>query len=374
MSLFHTFIDSLSWITPFLAVLTILVFLHELGHYSFARWFGVKIEVFSIGFGPEIFGWNDKSGTRWKFSLIPLGGYVKMFGDENAASAPDKKALGAMSEDDRKKTLDGKPIWQRILVVLAGPVANILVTILLLWVAYLFVGETSRQPVVGSVMENSPAYQVGLTPDDKIIEIDGKKIPSFMVAKNIINANPEKELSMKIARDGDVRSLLITPEKRVLDGITEIGITGIVPKNIPHTLFSGVAAAFKTTYVLSLEFFKMLGRLVVGGEDASKLGGLGMIAKMSHDSWIGGIFALMGFMALLSLNLGLINLVPVPMLDGGHILMYIIEAIRGKPLSEKTMDISFKIGLGIVLCLMIYGNWNDIKRYKIIEMILSIFS
>ncbi len=374
MNLLHTFIDSLSWITPFLAVLTILVFLHELGHYSFARYFGVKIEVFSIGFGPEIFGWNDKLGTRWKFSLIPLGGYVKMFGDENAASAPDSKALNAMSNEDRKKTLDGKPIWQRVLVVLAGPVANILVTVLLLWVAYIFVGETSRQPMIGSVIENSPAYQAGLQPNDKIIEINNKKISSFMVAKSIINGNPETQLSMKIDRNGDVQSLLITPEKKVLDGITEIGITGIVPKNVPHTVLSGIFAAINTTYEFSIEFFKMLGRLIGGGEDSSKLGGLGMIAKMSHDSWVGGIFALMGFMAMLSLNLGLINLVPVPMLDGGHILMYIIEAIRGKPLSEKTMDIAFKIGLGVVLCLMIYGNWNDIKRYKIIETILSIFS
>jgi len=374
MNLLHTFIDSLSWITPFLAVLTILVFLHELGHYSFARYFGVKIEVFSIGFGPEIFGWNDKLGTRWKFSLIPLGGYVKMFGDENAASAPDSKALNAMSEEDRKKTLDGKPIWQRVLVVLAGPVANILVTILLLWVAYIFVGETSRQSTVGSIIENSPAYQAGLQPNDKILEINNKKISSFMEAKSIINASPETQLSMKIDRDGDVQSLFVTPEKKVLDGITEIGITGIVPKNVPHTVLSGISAAINTTYEFSIEFFKMLGRLIVGGEDSSKLGGLGMIAKMSHDSWVGGIFPLMGFMAMLSLNLGLINLVPVPMLDGGHILMYIIEAIRGKPLSEKTMDIAFKIGLGVVLCLMIYGNWNDIKRYKIIETILSIFS
>jgi regulator of sigma E protease len=214
----------------------------------------------------------------------------------------------------------------------------------------------------------------GLQENDKIIEINDRKIASFMLAKSIINANAEKELSILIERNGTLQSVHVTPEKKVIDGLTEIGITGIVPKNIPHTVFSGIAAAFKTTYEFSIEFFKMLGRLITGGEDSSKLGGLGMIAKMSYDSWTGGIFALMGFMALLSLNLGLINLVPVPMLDGGHILLYIIEAIRGKPLSDKTLDIAFKIGLGAVLFLMIYGNWNDIKRYKIIEWIGSIFS
>ena len=370
----QTFIDSLGWIAPFLVVLTILVFLHELGHYSFARYFGVKIETFSIGFGPELFGWNDKSGTRWKFSLIPLGGYVKMFGDENAASAPDQGKLSAMSKADRDKTLDGKPIWQRMIVVAAGPAANIIVTILLLWVAYIFVGETSRQPIIGQVIQESPAAAAGLQPGDEVIEIDGHKIPSFMVAKNIINASAEKELSLKINRDGVLQTVLITPEKKIIDGITAIGITGIVPQNIPHSILSGMTASIKTTYELSGEFFRMLGRLITGGEDASKLGGMGMIAKMSHDSWVGGIFALMGFMALLSLNLGLINLVPIPMLDGGHMLLYLIEAIRGKPLSEKAQDIAFKIGLGIVLCLMIYGNWNDILRYKAIEWILSIFS
>lgn len=370
----QTFIDSLGWIAPFLIVLTVLVFLHELGHYSFARYFGVKIETFSIGFGPELFGWNDKAGTRWKFSLIPLGGYVKMFGDENAASAPDQEKLSSMSKADKEKTLDGKPIWQRMIVVVAGPFANIIVTILLLWGAYIFVGETSRQPVIGQVMKESPAAMAGLQSGDEILEIDGTKTPSFMVAKNIINANAEKELSLKVARGGSVQTILITPEKKVIDGITVIGIMGVTPQNIPHTILSGMTASVKTTYELSGEFFKMLGRLVTGGEDASKLGGMGMIAKMSHDSWLGGVFTLMGFMALLSLNLGLINLVPVPMLDGGHILLYTIEAIRGKPLSEKVQDIAFKIGLAIVLCLMVYGNWNDIRRYKAIEWILSIFS
>jgi regulator of sigma E protease len=363
----------LSWVMPFLIVLTVLVFFHELGHYLVARYNGVKIEVFSIGFGPEIFGWMDSKGTRWKFSLIPLGGYVKMFGDANEASAPAFDQFNALSETDRPHTMMAKTVWQRMAISVAGPLANILLTFVLFSVVFFFIGKASEDPVIGEIVANSAAEKAGLQVDDRILKLDEVTPQSFKEAQAYINSHPGEAIVLQVDRNGSVVQSQITPEAMEVTPTKKIGIIGINPARVKTSLWAAPVEAFLSVGKMTKELLCSLASVVTSKENASKLGSVLSIAKMSKDSLHGGIFSLFFFMAVLSLNLGVINLLPVPMLDGGHLLFYGIEAIRGKPVSEKGQNIAYKIGFGVLIFVMLFTLWNDLTRFRVIEQLLNLF-
>ncbi len=363
----------LSWVLPFLLVLTVLVFFHELGHYWAARRNGVRVEAFSIGFGPEIFGWKDSHGTRWKFSLIPFGGYVQMFGDANAASLPDYEKNSKLTAQEKSQTLDSKTVWQRIAVSGMGPLANIILAVLFLSIVFYFKGEQSRQPVLGEVLSGSVAQKSGFMPGDRVSSIDGEPVETFRQVQTIIAKNPENPLVFQVTREGTLQTLKVVPQKEQITPKVARGVIGIMPQLMPHGFFDAPLAALKSVVRMSGELLQFLGAAFCSKEDASKLGSVMSIAKMSKDSFQKGIIPLLEFMALLSLNLGVINLIPVPGLDGGHLFFYIVEAIRGKPLSHKIHEISFKIGLGILGVFMLGTLWNDLMRFNVIGSILDFF-
>lgn len=359
MDFLLTLYASLVWILPVLVVLTILVFLHELGHYTAARRNGVRVEVFSIGFGPEIFGWTDAHKTRWKFSLIPLGGYVKMFGDGDEASTPDHGKMRSLSPEEKKFTLDGKTIPQRMAVVAAGPIANILVTILCLWAVYMFTGEPKQEAIMGNVVHGGPAWEAGIRPGDRILKFGDIAISSFNQLKRAVHKRPSEHVQITYERKGEVFKHYVQPEDK-----GKYGVIGVQPERMPHTFWTSSIASIKATVRMSIKMLQTFWYFITGKEDSKQIGGLPSIAKMSKDAWSSGFFTLLTFMAILSLNLGIINLLPVPMLDGGHLLFYTIEAIRGKRVNEKAQDIAYKVGFALLISLMIYSHWNDFVRFN----------
>ncbi|MDC0348996.1 RIP metalloprotease RseP [Alphaproteobacteria bacterium] len=371
------FLESLSsiisWVAPFLVVLTVLVFIHELGHYLVARYNGVKIEVFSIGFGPEIFGWTDSKETRWKFSLIPLGGYVRMFGDANEASAPNFDQLNKLSEQDKNQTLEGKTVWQRMAVSVAGPLANILLTFALLSIFFFSVGKPSDAPVIGIIKAESVAEKAGLESGDRILRMNDFSPNSFKDIQTYINARPDEGMTIQIERQGKMAMYSIVPGVFEISSSKSVGVIGVGPSVVKKSLFEAPVEALRSVGTMSFDLLRMLGSVVSSGKDASRLGSVLSIAKMSKDSFQGGIFPLLFFMAILSLNLGVINLLPIPMLDGGHLLFYIIEAIKGSPVAEKAQEISYRIGFGILIFVMLFTLWNDFSRFKIVEYFLKLF-
>jgi regulator of sigma E protease len=362
------FIIGLGWyIVPFLIVLSILVFVHELGHYLVARFNGVGVDVFSIGFGPEVFGWNDKAGTRWKVSWFPLGGYVKMVGDADAASTPDHAALKSMSGELKERSLFYKTVWQRIAVSAAGPIANYLFAIIIFSILFATVGQRYTQPVIEGFQDGSVAAQAGFQVNDRIKAINGEPINRFEDVSLYVQSHPGDELQVVVDRDGKILSLSVTP---VLSEIKDIfghvhkagllGIKGSQPAYIQRPWWNALWYGIEETLSLSWQTLKALGQIILGAKSTDGLGGPLRIAQMSGEIAQSGMIALIWFMALLSVNLGLINLFPVPMLDGGHLLFYFIEVLRGKPLSEKAQEWGFRIGFGLIVGLMILATWNDI--------------
>jgi regulator of sigma E protease len=364
---------SLTWLVPFLVVLTVLVFFHELGHYLSARRHGVKVTTFSIGFGPELFGFTDKVGTRWKFSLIPLGGYVQMFGDADASSRPDNAMQEELSTEELQHTLNSKKVWKRIEVSAAGPMANLILTAIFLSIVFWQVGQKSMEPILGEIQPQSVAEKAGLQLHDKVLAINDMPIDRFRQIPNISNKNAGKSLLFKIQRQNEVMVIPVTPDSKQLSPTTIIGVIGAGPEVIHHSFFSATTSAIINTFEMSIDMLKMFGKLIIGKEDSAQLGSLFSIAKMSHDMWEGGLFSLLFFMAILSLNLGVINLLPIPMLDGGHIFIYLIEVIRGKALGVKTQEWFFRIGLGVVSFVMLYTLWNDVKRFALLSYVVNVF-
>lgn len=353
---------------PFLAVLTVLVFIHELGHYLVARWNGVRVEVFSIGFGPEIFGWHDKAGTRWKFSLIPLGGYVKMLGDANAASMP-ADGSDEMSEAEKAQAFPHKRLGQRFAIVAAGPIANFILAIILLAGLFSFYGQPFTPAVVGEVVEGSAADAAGFQTDDEVIAVDGTTVARFEELQRIIALRPGETMTITILRSGREVNLRATPERIERDNglgeMQEVGMLGIRRSSaeyVRHDPASAVWQATRETVSIVDQTFMALGQIIRGARGADELGGPIRIAQMSGQAAEIGYAALVYFAAVLSINLGLINLFPVPMLDGGHLLFYMIEAVRGRPLGERAQEYGFRIGLALVLTLMVFVTWNDLLR------------
>ncbi|MEQ9607677.1 MAG: RIP metalloprotease RseP [Kiloniellaceae bacterium] len=356
------------YLIPFLVVLTILVFVHELGHYWVARRNGVRVEVFSIGFGPEIFGWNDRAGTRWKFSMIPLGGYVKMFGDANAASMPADGAE-TMSAEERAVAFPHKRLGQRAAIVSAGPIANFLFAIVLLAGLFSIVGQPFTPAVVGEVVAGSAADAGGFAPGDKIVAVNGQSIERFEELQRIVALRPEETLTFTVLR-GDAEIDLQAAPARVettnnLGEKQEIGQLGLRRSSADyarHDPLTAVWQATRETFSIVDQTFTALGQIIRGDRGTDELGGPIRIAQMSGQAAELGFATLVYFAAVLSINLGLINLFPVPMLDGGHLMFYAIEAVRGRPLGERAQEYGFRIGLALVLTLMVVVTWNDLLR------------
>ena len=369
-----------TYVVPFLIVLTVLVFVHELSHYLVARRNGVRIEVFSIGFGPELFGFTDRVGTRWKFSAVPLGGYVKMFGDADAASTPGG-GLRDMTEQERAVSFHHKRLGQRAAVVAAGPAANFLFAILALGILFVSQGQPFTPPDIGVVQPGSAAEEAGLLPGDRILAIDGAEIERFEDVQQIVRMNPGEAMDLLVQRDGREVALSVTPQiTEVTDrfGNTHrIGLLGVGRSGIEYRRLDPLSAlwnAGKETVQLTVGTLGAVGQMIAGARGTEELGGPLRIAQMSGEVAQSGVVALVWFMAILSINLGLINLFPIPMLDGGHLLFYAVEAVRGKPLGDKAQDYGFRIGLALVLTLMVFATWNDLVHLRVVDFFRGLIS
>lgn len=357
----------LSYAIPFLFVLTIVVFFHELGHFWVARRCGVKIDAFSIGFGPELFGFYDRHGTRWKVAAIPLGGYVRFYGDDSAASTPDQATLDQMSDEQRRVSFYYKPVVQRAAIVAAGPIANFVLAILIFAGIFMFYGKQASPARVNTVFPNSAASEAGFQKGDLVLTIAGKKIDTFTDMQRIVSINPGEPLDFGIDRGGKEITLKATPkldEHKDRFGnvlrIGRLGITGLMDPPVTVGPFAALSLGAQETWFVVDRTFSYIGGIIVGRESADQLGGPLRIAQVSGQVASIGFAALMHLTAVLSVSIGLLNLFPVPLLDGGHLLFYAVEALRGRPLSEKAQEFGFRIGLALVIMLMIFATWNDI--------------
>lgn len=359
----------------FLFVITVVVFFHELGHFLVARWCGVKVDVFSVGFGKEIFGWSDRRGTRWKVSWLPIGGYVKFAGDASAASTPDHRAAERMSPAEREHTLLYKPVWQRAAVAAAGPLANFLLAILLFTGLIYYNGHTVLAPVVGHVVEGSAAEAAGIKAGDRVTAIDGTAITDFEQMPQIIAVSGGKNLKLELLRDGKSISVQVTPRAtRMRDALGDMGtnmVIGVQPSRTApitteyYSLPGAVGAATAETWNIMATTVKGIAQMVRGYGSADQFRGPVGIAKMTRQVAVFGFMALLQLVAVLSVSIGLANLFPIPLLDGGHLLYYACEAVLGRPLGERAQDVGFRLGLVLVLGLVLLTTWNDLARLNL---------
>jgi len=363
----------MNYIIPFLILITIVVFIHEYGHYYFAKKYGVGITDFSIGFGREIFGWNDKSGTRWKICWIPLGGYVKFFGDRNVFSESEQQeVISKYNEEDRKKLFILKPLYQRSIIVAAGPLANFVLAILIFLIINMISGKDMTPAVIDEVVKDSPAFVAGMKKSDKIIFIDNKKVDSILQVSTFINTSTSEIINFVILRNDQEIFLSVKPN--LVDGEDSLGnsvkkrMIGIKlsPLNNefnrqPLGPSKAVYYSFKEVWFVTVTSLNYLGKMFTGSADTSQLGGPIRIAKITGQISEHGLIPFFSIMAYISISLGLINLFPIPMLDGGHLMFYLIEKILGRPLSQKTQEGFFRIGLFLLVSLMFFVTFNDLK-------------
>lgn len=359
-------------IIPFVVILSALVYVHEMGHYIVARLNGVRVEVFSIGFGPEVFGWNNKNGMRWKVSYIPLGGYVKLaYDDEIEGTKESRSDPGSMMS---------KTPWQRIAISIAGPAANYLLAIVLLTGLYTTVGQRIplEQVRFGDTINESAAEKAGLKKDDILMAIEGVEKLSIESFQKAIADHPEQELSLTIQRGNETLVINAIPDKNELPGGKIIGRLGLnfspIVKNEVHSFFASIGYAAKDTLDMTTQTLKALGQMIIGERSSDGLSGPLGIATVTGQIAQQGITALIWLGAVLSINLGLINLFPVPMLDGGHIFFYLIEAIRGKPVNEKAQEMAYRVGFGLVMLLILFLTWKDLSRLAIPQWVQGLFS
>ena len=356
----------------FIFILSVIVFFHELGHYWVARRNGVRVEVFSIGFGPELFGWNARSGTRWKVSLLPLGGYVKMFGESATTGSGDEER--ELTEGEKSVSFHHKRVGQRAAVVVAGPLANFVLAIVVFTALFMISGQPYTPAEVGTVQANSAAAEAGFKPHDRIVAIDGTGVERFEEVQRIVRMAPGVPLNVTVRRDGAEVVLKVVPRRtEVVDRFgnrSAVGLLGIsrsgteIKKHNPGT---AVVAAVTETWRLSLFTLQAVGQIVRGARSAEDLGGPIRIAQMSGQVAELGLTSVFWFLAVLSINLGLINLFPVPMLDGGHLMFYGYEAVRGRPVADRTLEIGFRIGLGLVIALFVFVTVQDLSRFEAIS-------
>jgi regulator of sigma E protease len=361
-------------VAGFLFVLTVVVFFHELGHFLVARWCGIAVKIFSIGFGPEIAGFTDRHGTRWRLSWIPLGGYVKFIDDDNIASA-GHKAADQLSPAERKRSFQGKSLGQRAAVVAAGPIANFVLAIVIFTAIFAVFGERITAARVDVVTPGSAAERAGFLPGDRVVSIDGQAIESFSEMQRIVGMSPDQPLHFVVERNDATLEITATPErKEITDNFgntIRLGLLGIQRNASPddwtlkrHDPFTAFGMAVRECFFVISRSLAYLYDVVTGKESADQLGGPIRIAQVSGQVATAGFIALLNLAAIISVSIGLLNLFPIPMLDGGHLLFYAIEAIRGRPLSETTQEIGFRIGLAFVLMLMLFATWNDLIHLK----------
>ena len=363
----------MSYLIPFIILILVVVFIHEYGHYYFAKKYGVGVTDFSIGFGREIFGWNDKSGTRWKICWLPLGGYVKFFGDRNVFSQSEQQEIiNKYSEEDRRKLFILKPLYQRAIIVAAGPLANFFLAILIFTFINLFVGKDMTPAVISEIEKDSPAFVSGFKKNDKIISIDKKKVESVLEVSTLINTSTSDTIEFIVLRNNEELSLLVKPNQ--VEGKDSLGNT--VKKRMigiklsilnnefqrqPLGPSKAIYYSLKEVWFVTSTSLKYLGKMIVGKGDSSQLGGPIKIAKITGQVAEHGIIPFLSIMAYISISLGMINLFPIPMLDGGHLMFYFFEKILGRPLTQKTQEGFFRIGLFLLFSLMFFVTFNDLK-------------
>jgi regulator of sigma E protease len=361
----------IGYVVPFLFVLTIVVFFHELGHFLIARWAGVKVLTFSLGFGPELIGFNDRHGTRWKISAVPLGGYVKFFGDDSEASTPSSDALANMTEEERDGSFHHKRVGPRAAIVAAGPIANFILAIVIFTFLFTFLGKPSTTARVDKIEAGSAAAAAGFQVGDVVTMIDSSVIGSFSDMQRIVAARAGEPLSFTIRRGDSSLQLQGTPElkeqKDAFGNVHRLGVLGITRATSPGDVTTervdpatALWLGVKETWFVIDRTLAYIGGVFTGREAADQVGGPLRIAQISGQVATIGFAALVQLAAVLSISIGLLNLFPVPLLDGGHLLFYAVEAVRGRPLSERAQEMGFRIGLGLVLMLMVFATYNDI--------------
>jgi regulator of sigma E protease len=357
-------------VIAFIVVLGVLVFVHELGHYLAARWRGVRVDVFSIGFGQALKSCTDRHGTVWKIAWIPLGGYVKLHGQERPQDVPaEVRATWVPGE-----TFHDKSVLSRAIIVGAGPVANFLLAMVVFAGLYLAVGRPVTLPVIGSVVPDSPAAKAGLMVKDRVLSIRNEPIATFEDLQRIVTEHPGQALPMVIERDGQKQDISVTTDSR-MSGFHQVGLLG-VRGGVTEYRHVGVPAAIwggiRQTWVITAETFNGLGQMISGTRSADELGGPLRIAQLSGQVAQLGIASLVSFIGLLSVNLGLINLFPIPVLDGGHLLFYLAEALRGRPLSPRAQEYGIRAGLAVLACLFVFATWNDLTHLGIVRWVAGL--
>ena len=368
---------ALNWGFPFLVALTILVFFHELGHFWVARLAKVRVEVFSVGFGAELFGWNDKAGTRWKIGVIPLGGYVKMFGQSDLPGDEDEDQP-PLTDKEKAVSFQHKTLAQRTAIVAAGPIANFLLSVVLIAGLMATFGAARPYAGVGEIMPGSAAAEAGFKAGDRIVSIDGEAVEWFSDLVRIVSAQPEMLLKIKVRRGDDEFVLTATPKRHQQPGAegktVEIGLLGVRydPQQMHYERQNPLMAVWlgiQQTASLTEKTLSFLGQVISGRQGAEGIGGPLRIVQYAGITFQSGIENFILFLAVLSINLGLINLFPIPILDGGHLLFFAVEAIRGRPLGPQAQEYGFRFGLILVLILMVFVTWNDLVQLRVFEFI-----
>jgi regulator of sigma E protease len=362
----------LGTLVPFLFVLTVVVFVHEMGHYLVGRWCGIGVRAFSIGFGPELFGFNDRHGTRWKLCAIPLGGYVKFVGDMNATSSqPTAEEMEELTDEERKVAFHTQPVWKRAATVVAGPLFNFLLTIVVFTVLFSAYGRYVSEPMVAEVTTGSPAAQAGIQPGDRFVSVDGSKVETFADVQRLVSGRAGDAISFVMLRDGKEVTVTATPQlmeqEDALGNKVKVAVIGVVnnrelgqPRLISYSPAGALTAAVEETGHIIERTGQFLKRFVVGREDKCQLGGPVKIADMAGKAAKLGFEWLVQLVALLSVGIGILNLLPIPPLDGGHLLFYGVEAVIRRPVSERMMEMAYRAGLLLVLGFMGFVFWNDL--------------
>jgi regulator of sigma E protease len=357
---------------PFLFVLSLVVFFHELGHFLIGRWCGVKVEAFSLGFGPELFGFNDRFGTHWRIAALPLGGYVKFHGDANGASMPSEAAMEAMSPQERAVSFSTQKIWKRAAIVAAGPLANFLLAIVIFTGIFYVNGRAILLPMVDGIAVGSAAEAAGFQLGDRIVSIGGIKVDSFEDMQRVVQTASDTELVFSVERGGKLVELVATPRRRDVVtpfGTTRVGVLGVQSKSKPenwhvqnYDFVGSVKLAGSETWYVVARTGSYLKGLAAGQESTDQLSGPIRIAEVSGAMAKIGLAALLNLAAILSISVGMLNLFPIPLLDGGHLVYYAVEAVRGKAMNDKLQQFGFRVGLMLVTSLMVFATYNDILR------------
>ena len=368
------------YLLPFILVISVVVFVHEFGHYWVARRCGIRVMSFSIGFGHPLIKWKDKHGTQWQIAWLPLGGYVKMFGDADPSSARPEDGVKEMTEDEKKVAFYHQKVDKRMAVVVAGPAFNYIFAILVFAVLFAVQGQPYSPPIISGVQENGVAAAAGLQPGDKVVSIDGTTIDRFEDIKRIVALSPGQNLHFTVERQGKTQDFTLTPENAVqtdhFGGEHKMGKIGIVSNNLDYKKWPPLQAvqhAAIETWNLSTGTLKAIGQMIMGTRGSDEIGGPLRIAEMSGHVAQDGVWAIVWFMAVISVNLGLINLFPVPLLDGGHLVFYVFEKIARRPLPEKVQEGAMRVGLAMVVSLMLFSTWNDLVHLNVIAKIRGLF-